>query len=99
MFAWLKKRKVRNEDFVDSPIRDNWYQANSYYPLPFALVTTVDADGRVNIGPHSFTMPYGVITDYSVVLITRYNSNTAVNVTRSKKCVLTNMSATCVCMF
>ena len=88
MLGWLKKRKKYNEDFVDSPLRDNWYQANSYYPLPFALVTTVDENGQTNIGPHSFTMPYGVITDYSVVLITRFNSNTATNLTRTKKCVL-----------
>jgi flavin reductase (DIM6/NTAB) family NADH-FMN oxidoreductase RutF len=88
MFKWLTKNAKRKERFVDSPIRDNWYQANSYYPLPFALVTTVDDNDNCNIGPHSFTMPYGVISDYSVVLITRFNSNTAVNLSRTKKCAL-----------
>ena len=91
MFGWLRKnRKINtcNEPFVANSVRDNWYQANSYYPLPFALVTTVDEEGRTNIGPHSFTMPYGVITDYSLVLITRHNSNTAINLQRTKKCAL-----------
>lgn len=91
MFGWLRKNRKINtfdEKFVKNPHRDNWYQANSYYPLPFALVTTVDEEGRTNIGPHSFTMPYGVITDYSLVLITRHNSNTAINLTRTKKCAL-----------
>jgi flavin reductase (DIM6/NTAB) family NADH-FMN oxidoreductase RutF len=86
MFGWLKSKK--NERFVDSPLRDNWYQANSYYPLPFALVTTQTEDGQTNIGPHSFTMPYGIISDYSLVLITRFNSNTATNLQRTGKCVL-----------
>lgn len=91
MFGWLRKNRKINtfdEPFVKNPHRDNWYQANSYYPLPFALVTTVDEEGRTNVGPHSFTMPYGVITDYALVLITRHNSNTAVNLMRTKKCVL-----------
>mgnify|MGYP003952333143 CR=1 FL=1 len=91
MFGWLRKNKkidTTDEQFVANSLRDNWYQANSYYPLPFALVTTVDEEGRTNIGPHSFTMPYGVITDYALVLITRHNSNTAINLQRTKKCVL-----------
>ena len=91
MFGWLRKNKklnTRTEKFVANSLRDNWYQANSYYPLPFALVTTVDEEGRTNIGPHSFTMPYGVITDYAFVLITRHNSNTAINLQRTKKCAL-----------
>ena len=89
MFGWLKKNRQINtfdEAFIKNPHRDNWYQANSYYPLPFALITTVDEEGRTNIGPHSFTMPYGVITDYSLVLITRHNSNTAMYDVRYHYC-------------
>jgi len=91
MFGYLKRNKkidTINENFISNSLRDNWYQANSYYPLPFALVTTVDEEGRTNIGPHSFTMPYGIITDYALVLITRHNSNTAINLQRTKKCAL-----------
>lgn len=84
MFNWLKNKK--NEKFVDSPMRDNWYQANSYWPAPFALVTTQNENGETNIGPHSFSMPFGIISDYSLVLITRYNSNTAINLQRTGKC-------------
>jgi flavin reductase (DIM6/NTAB) family NADH-FMN oxidoreductase RutF len=84
MFNWLKNKK--NEKFVDSAMRDNWYQANSYWPAPFALVTTQNENGETNIGPHSFSMPFGIISDYSLVLITRYNSNTAINLQRTGKC-------------
>lgn len=82
------KSKIVNEPFVANAMRDNWYQANSYYPLPFGLVTTVAESGITSIGPHSFTMPYGVIDDYALVLITRFNSNTAVHLQRTKKCAV-----------
>jgi flavin reductase (DIM6/NTAB) family NADH-FMN oxidoreductase RutF len=87
-FSRLFPRKTRHEPFVESPLRDNWYQARSYYPLPFGLVTTVSEDGLTNIGPHSFTMPFGVIDDYSLLFITRYNSNSAINLQRTKKCAV-----------
>jgi len=84
---WFGKSTL-HERFVESPLRDNWYQARSYYPLPFGLVTTVNEHGLTSIGPHSFTMPFGVIDDYALVLITRFNSNTAVNVQRTGKCAV-----------
>ncbi len=91
-FSWPRLRpnrdKVVNEPFVANSMRDNWYQANSYYPLPFGLVSTVAESGITTIGPHSFTMPYGVIDDYALVLITRFNSNTAINLMRTKKCAV-----------
>jgi len=88
MFNFFRKRNTHKEVYVSNSIRDNWYQANSYYPLPFGLVTTVNENGVTSIGPHSFTMPYGIIDDYAILLITRYSSNTAINIQRTKKCAI-----------
>ena len=46
-----------NESFVASPLRDNWYQASSYWPSSFALITTVDENGATNIGPYQLSFP------------------------------------------
>ena len=43
--------KTIDEKFVNSPMRDNWYQASSYWPPSFSLITTVSEDGSTNIGP------------------------------------------------
>lgn len=88
LFSRFFARNTYHESFVESPLRDNWYQARSYYPLPFGLVTTVNEHGLTSIGPHSFTMPFGVIDDYSLLFITRFNSNSAINLQRTKKCAV-----------
>jgi hypothetical protein len=31
--------------FVDVPVRDNFYQSSSFFPMPFALITTVNERG------------------------------------------------------
>ena len=77
-----------NEPFVDSPMRDNWYQASSYFPSPFALITTVSEDGETNIGPYQLTFPFEVIKGRSFMLCSRQNSNTDHNLKRTKKCSL-----------
>jgi len=77
-----------NEPFVESPMRDNWYQASSYYPSPFALITTVDENGDTNIGPYQLTFPFEVITGRSFMLCSRQNSNTDQNLKRTQVCAL-----------
>jgi flavin reductase (DIM6/NTAB) family NADH-FMN oxidoreductase RutF len=77
-----------NEPFVDSPMRDNWYQSSSYFPSPFALITTVNEAGETNIGPYQLTFPFEVIGGRSFMLCSRQNSNTDHNLTRTKKCAL-----------
>ena len=85
-FSFFKRKpKAFDEPFIENEMRNNWYQSNSYYPMPFGLVTTVNEEGLTSIGPHSFSMPYGIIDDYSMVLITRSNSNTDENLQRTKK--------------
>ena len=57
MFGFLR-RGTRDEAFVDSPMRDNWYQASSYYVSSFALITTVNEEGLTSIGPYQLTAPF-----------------------------------------
>jgi len=77
-----------NEPFIESPLRDNWYQSSSYFPSPFALITTVSEDGETNIGPYQLTFPFEVIKGHSFMLCSRQNSNTDHNLKRTKKCSL-----------
>ena len=77
-----------NEKFVESPMRDNWYQASSFYPSPFALITTVDEEGKTNIGPYQLTFPFEVIKGRSFMLCSRQNSNTDRHLKRAKVCAL-----------
>jgi len=87
VFGFLRRR-ARHEPFVDSPMRDNWYQASSYYVSSFALVTSVNEAGVTSIGPYQLTMPFEVINDRSFMVISRPSSNTASNVRRTGKCAL-----------
>ena len=77
-----------NDNFVSSPIRDNWYQRSSYLGSSFALITTVSDDGQTNIGPYQLSFPFEVNTRYSWLVISRPNSKTATNVRRTLKCAL-----------
>jgi flavin reductase (DIM6/NTAB) family NADH-FMN oxidoreductase RutF len=87
MFSFFR-RNTRNEAFVDSPMRDNWYQSSSYFVSSFALITTLDETGATNIGPYQLTFPSEVINDRSFMVISRPTSNTVANVRRTKKCAL-----------
>jgi flavin reductase (DIM6/NTAB) family NADH-FMN oxidoreductase RutF len=64
-------------------MRDNWYQASSYWPSSFALVTTVDESGVTNVAPYQLTMPFDVIGGRALLLISRPDSNTAHNLRRT----------------
>ena len=77
-----------NEPFIESPLRDNWYQSSSYYPSPFALITTVDENGETNIGPYQLTFPFEVIEGRSFMLCSRQNSNTDRYLKRTRVCAL-----------
>jgi len=87
MFDFFRKN-TDNEAFVDSPMRDNWYQASSYWMSSFALITTVNEEGVTSIGPYQLTFPFEVINDRSFMVISRPTSNTATNIRRTKKCAL-----------
>lgn len=77
-----------NAEFVSRAPVDNFYQASSFYPMPFALITTVNEAGITSIGPHSLALPFGVMKDHAMMLITRKDSNTANNIRRSGRASL-----------
>ena len=79
---------TRNEPFVDSPMRDNWYQTSSYYVSSFSLITTVDENGLTSIGPYQLSFPFEVIERRSWMVVSRPNSNTHKNVSRTLKCAM-----------
>jgi len=83
-----ESNKVHNDQFVSSPMRDNWYQRSSYLGSTFALITTVDEHGETNIGPYQLSFPFEVNTGRSWMVISRNTSNTATNVHRTLKCAL-----------
>ena len=77
-----------SNEFVRSPLRDNWYQRSSFYGSSFALITSVSESGETNIGPYQLSAPFEVIGRYSWMVISRPTSNTAGNVQRTHKCAL-----------
>ena len=76
------------DDFVTSPLRDNWYQSSAFYGSSFALITSVDETGVTNIGPYQLSFPFEVIKRRSWMVISRPSSNTVANVRRNLKCAL-----------
>jgi flavin reductase (DIM6/NTAB) family NADH-FMN oxidoreductase RutF len=76
------------DNFVPSPLRDNWYQSSAFYGSSFALITSVDETGVTNIGPYQLSFPFEVIKRRSWMVISRPSSNTVANVRRNLKCAL-----------
>jgi flavin reductase (DIM6/NTAB) family NADH-FMN oxidoreductase RutF len=76
------------DPFVVSPMRDNWYQASSFYGSSFALITSANEEGVTSIGPYQLSFPFEVIKRRSWIVISRPGSNTARNVQRTRKCAL-----------
>ncbi len=80
--------QARLEGFVSIPPVDNFYQTCAFIPMSFALVTTVHENGETGIGPHALVYPFSVTKPHSMLLISRANSGTAVNIRRTGKCAL-----------
>lgn len=51
---------AENEPFVHIPVRDNFYQSSSFFPMPFAMITTINEQGTTSIGPHSLVFPFDI---------------------------------------
>jgi flavin reductase (DIM6/NTAB) family NADH-FMN oxidoreductase RutF len=79
---------TRNEPFHRVHPKDNFYQSAGFFPMPFALVTTVNAQGVTSIGPHSLAFPFDIIEQPSMMLISRASSNTSTNLQRGSKAAL-----------
>ena len=87
MLSSVANRAVE-ESFVQLHPKDNFYQSVSFFPMPFALITTVNERGTTSIGPHSLAFPFEVTEQPSMMLVSRASSNTATNLRRTGKCAL-----------
>ena len=76
------------DPFEPVPLRDNFYQSCAFFPLPFALITTTNERGFTSIGPYALQFPLQIAEHYSMLLVTRAGSNTAINLRRNGKCAL-----------
>ncbi len=76
------------EKFIATRPKDNFYQTSAFFPMPFALVTTVNEDGQTGIGPHALVFPFGIAERHSMLLISRSTSGTARNLRRTGRCAL-----------
>jgi flavin reductase (DIM6/NTAB) family NADH-FMN oxidoreductase RutF len=79
-------------DFVDVRILDNFYQTSSFFPMPVVLVSTLDESGQTNLGPYSLCFPYIVAGKHSMMLGTRADSNTSLNLQRTGVCAISFVS-------
>ena len=80
--------KLADEPFVQLRPKDNFYQSVSFFPMPFALITTINEQGTTSIGPHSLVFPFDISESHSMMLVSRASSNTATNLRRTGKCAL-----------
>ena len=76
------------DEFVDVRILDNFYQTSSFFPMPVVLVSTVAETGQTNLGPYSLCFPYIVTGEHSMLLISRGDSNTSLNIQRTGVCAI-----------
>lgn len=78
------------EKFKDLRIVDNFYQTSAFFPMPTILISTVNAEGKTNIGSYSLCFPYYIAGKdyYAMILEARNSSNTAQNILRNKKATL-----------
>jgi len=77
-----------NNEFVDVRILDNFYQTSSFFPMPVVLVSTVAETGQTNLGPYSLCFPYIIAGQHSMILISREDSNTSLNLQRTGVCAI-----------
>jgi flavin reductase (DIM6/NTAB) family NADH-FMN oxidoreductase RutF len=83
---WRESGKFNNkgEDimangFSEILVLDNFYQTSSFYPMPVVMVTTVSKSGLTNIGSYSLCFPFGIAEKHYMMLISRGDSNTSLN--------------------
>ena len=77
-----------SDEYVDVRILDNFYQTSSFFPMPVVLVSTVAESGQTNLGPYSLCFPYLVTGQHSMMLGTREDSNTSLNLLRTGVCAI-----------
>jgi flavin reductase (DIM6/NTAB) family NADH-FMN oxidoreductase RutF len=89
IFDRLRRPASRgNEAYKSVNPQDNFYQSSAFYPMPFALATTVSEMGHTSIGPYSLCFPLDIIEEPSMLLVARSSSNTATNLRCGSKVAL-----------
>lgn len=80
--------------FKDLRIVDNFYQTSSFFPMPVVIISTLNDEGKTNLGPYSLIFPYYIAGKdyYSMLLLCRNNSNTAINILKNKRCTINFIS-------
>ena len=76
------------DSFQKLSVLDNFYQTSFFYPMPVVIVTTLAETGITNIGSYSLCFPFGIADEHHMMLISRSDSNTAVNIRRTGLAVL-----------
>ncbi len=84
----IQKQCEMAESFEALGVKDNFYQSSAFFPMPFALISTVNENGITSIGPHSLVFPLDISESYSMLLVSRAGSNTATNLRNGSKCAL-----------
>ena len=76
-----------SEEFTEVRVLDNFYQTSSFFPMPVVLMSTLNESGSTNLAPYSLCFPY-IVTGgkHAMVLLARTDSNTAINIVKSKVC-------------
>lgn len=69
-----------SNEFSKVNVLDNFYQTSSFYPMPVVMITTVSENGLTNIGSYSLCFPFGIADKHAMMLISRKDSNTSINI-------------------
>jgi len=86
----MSRSEQRLANFDSIKPLDNFYQTSSFFPMPVVAISTLAESGQTNVGPYSLIFPYYIAgkEHYTMVLMVRNNSNTAMNILRTGKCAL-----------
>lgn len=84
------KKLEEMDGFKDMRIVDNFYQTSSFFPMPTTEISTLDENGKTNIGSYSLCFPYYIAGKdyYAMILCCRNSSNTCKNILRTGKCAI-----------
>lgn len=74
-----------SKNFNEIKVLDNFYQTSSFYPMPVVMVTTVSENGLTNVGSYSLCFPFGIADEHYMMLISRGDSNTSLNLMNNNK--------------
>jgi flavin reductase (DIM6/NTAB) family NADH-FMN oxidoreductase RutF len=85
---------MKNNNFEELRIVDNFYQTSSFFPMPTILISTLNEDGSTTMGAYSLCFPYYIAgkSYYAMILECRNSSHTAQNLLRTGKCALNFLS-------